>query len=227
MKRILFTLLFLVAFLAGYSQMSNNGGTITVENGATLVIEGSYTSSSGGSIEIDGNVQLKGNFVNNGGNINSGSTGTLTLNGTSAQQIGGTAPTDFYCSLVVNNTAGVSLTGADEVLYAALTLTNGKLTLNAYDLTMAAVGITASASNYVVTNNAAGELKAAVGASDVTFPVGTASSYNPLNLTIPVILIHTVLCLQVQCRAAGREQITQLPATGQFQKVLQAAAILR
>jgi hypothetical protein len=182
MKRILFTLLFLVAFLAGYSQMSNNGGTITVENGATLVIEGSYTSSSGGSIEIDGNVQLKGNFVNNGGNINSGSTGTLTLNGTSAQQIGGTVPTDFYCSLVVNNTTGVSLTGADEVLYAALTLTNGKLTLNAYDLTMAAVGITASASNYVVTNNAAGELKAAVGASDVTFPVGTASSYNPVKL---------------------------------------------
>jgi hypothetical protein len=182
MKRILFTLLFLVAFLAGYSQMSNNGGTITVENGATLVIEGSYTSTGAGVIEIDGNVQLKGNFVNNGGNIHSGSTGTLTLNGTSAQQIGGTTPTDFYCAVVVNNAGGVSLSGADEVLYNALTLTNGKFTLNAYDLTMAAAGITATSSNYVVTSNPAGELKAAVGSSDVTFPVGDASTYNPVKL---------------------------------------------
>jgi hypothetical protein len=182
MKRILFTLLLIVAVLASFSQMTNNGGTITVENGATLVIEGSYTSSNGGAIEIDGNVQLKGNLVNNGGNISSGSTGTLTLNGTSAQQIGGTSSTNFYCGVVVNNAAGVSLTGADEVLYDALTLTNGKLTLNAYDLTMAAVGITATSSNYVVTNNAAGELKGNVGTTNVTFPVGTATDYNPLVL---------------------------------------------
>lgn len=162
--------------------MYNNGGTITVDPGATLIIEGNYTSASSGVIEIDGNVQLKGDFINTSGTIAPGSTGTLTFNGTAAQQVGGVTSTNFYCSVVVNNTSGVSLNGADEVLYNALTLTNGKLTLNAYDLTMAAVGITATSSNYIVTNNTAGELKGVVAASAVTFPVGTSTAYNPVIL---------------------------------------------
>jgi len=54
MKKILFTLLFLFAFFAGYTQMYNNGGAVTVEAGATLVIEGNYTSSGTAAIEIDG-----------------------------------------------------------------------------------------------------------------------------------------------------------------------------
>jgi len=183
MKRILFTLLLLVGLTAGYAQMTNNGGTITVESGATLVIEGNYTSASAGVLRIDGNVQLKGNFVNNSGSVDVASLGTLTFNGAAPQQIGGTAPTTFGCAVVVNNAGnGVSLTGADAVLAKALTLTNGKLTLNAFDLTMAAVGISVTSGNYVVTNNAAGELKGVVGSSNVTFPVGSATSYNPVVL---------------------------------------------
>jgi hypothetical protein len=166
MKRILFTLLLLVGLTAGYAQMTNNGGTITVESGATLVIEGNYTSASSGILRIDGNVQLKGNFVNNSGTVDLASLGTLTFNGAAPQQIGGTASTTFGCAVVVNNAGnGVSLTGADAVLAKALTLTNGKLTLNAFDLTMAAVGISVTSGNYVVTNDAAGELKGIVGSS--------------------------------------------------------------
>jgi hypothetical protein len=181
MKRILFTLLFIVAFMAGYSQMNNSGGIITVENGATLVIQGAYTSTNNGIIEIDGAVQLKGNFINDGGNIHANSTGTLTFNGTAAQQIGGTAPTDFHCAVVVNNSNGVALTGADAALYNTMTLTDGKVGLNAADLTMGSAGITATSSNYVVTNGA-GELKAIVGAANVTFPVGSATTFNPVML---------------------------------------------
>ena len=182
MKKILFTFLFLVAFMAGYTQMANNGGTITVETGAVLVIEGDYTSTGAGIIKIDGNVQLKGNFINNSGTIDPASLGTLTFNGIGAQQIGGTASTTFNCAVVVNNSNGVSLNGANAVLAKALTLTNGKLTLNAYDLTMALVGITVTPGNWVVTNNAAGELKGVVGNSNVTFPVGSTTSYNPVIL---------------------------------------------
>lgn len=162
--------------------MYNNGGAVTVETGATLVIEGNYTSSGAATIQVNGNVQLKGNFINNGGTVVSPSTGTLSFNGTVAQNIGGTTPTNFYCALEVNNTNGVSLNGANEVLSNALTLTNGKLTLNAYDLTLAAVGVTgASSSKYVVTNGA-GQLKAPVVNANYAFPVGTSGSYNPLVL---------------------------------------------
>jgi hypothetical protein len=182
MKKILSTFLFLFAFFAGYSQMYNNGGSVTVENGATLVIEGNYTSSGSAAIQINGNVQLKGDFINNGGTIASGSTGTLSLNGTAAQNIGGTTSTNFYCALEVNNGNGVSLNGANEVLSNALTLTNGKLTLNAYDLTLAAVGVTgATSSKYVVTNST-GQLKAPVTSANYLFPVGDAATYRPLIL---------------------------------------------
>ncbi len=184
MKKILFTSLFLAAFLAGYTQMGNNGGTITVENGATLVIEGNYTSINGGVFDIKGNVQLKGNFINNGGSITNGSSGLLTFNGISGQEITGSQSTTFHCAVAVNNAAGVALTntqtGADQVADSVLTLTSGKITLNNFNLT-ANQALTATSANYVVTNGT-GELKRPVAATDVTFPVGTSTSYNPLIL---------------------------------------------
>jgi hypothetical protein len=184
MKKILFTLLFIVAFLAGYTQMSNNGGAITVENGATLVIEGDYTSSSSGTIEIDGTVQLKGKLINNSGGIHSGSTGLLKFNGSLAQEIKGTAITTFYCGVEIDNIAGVSLASVDEIMASLLTLTNGKLTLNAYNLTLAAAGVTGAGTSKFIVTNSTGACKRSVpadGTTDVAFPVGN-STYNPLIL---------------------------------------------
>ena len=182
MKKIIFTLLFLFAFFAGYSQMYNNGGAVTVETGATLVIEGNYTSTGSASIQVNGNVQLKGDFINNGGTVASGSTGTLSLNGTAAQNIGGNTSTNFYCALEINNANGVSLNGANEILSNALTLTNGKLTLNAYDLTLAAVGVTGANSGRYIVTNSTGQLKAPVTNANYIFPVGDATTYRPLIL---------------------------------------------
>lgn len=183
--KIPFTFLFLMAFLAGFSQVNNAGGTITVENGATLVIEGSYTSSSSGTIEIDGQVNLKGDFINNSGSIATGSTGRLTFNGTSAQAITGSASTTFYCAVEVANSTGVALTtgstGNNQVLDSILILTSGKVTLNGFNLELSNEGVSgADASNYLVTNST-GKVKALVGASNYTFPVGNAS-YNPVIL---------------------------------------------
>ncbi|HPI87445.1 MAG TPA: hypothetical protein PLR01_13810, partial [Bacteroidales bacterium] len=166
MKRIFFTFLILVAFLAGYSQMTNNGGTITVENGATLVIEGDYTSTNSGSIVIDGAVQLKGDFVNNGGSIDAASAGSITFNGTAPQEITGNTPTNFYCAVTVNNTNGVALTntqtGASQTMSNTFTLSGGKVTLNNFDLTVGSTGVTgAGATKYIVTNGT-GQLKATV-----------------------------------------------------------------
>ncbi|MBP6871728.1 MAG: hypothetical protein KBC43_06950 [Bacteroidales bacterium] len=186
MKRIFFTFLILVAFLAGYSQMTNNGGTITVENGATLVIEGDYTSTNSGSIVIDGAVQLKGDFVNNGGSIGAASVGSLTFNGTGPQEITGDTPTNFYCAVTVNNTNGVALTntqtGASQTMSNTFTLSGGKVTLNNFDLTVGSTGVTgADASKYIVTNGT-GQLKASVANTNFLMPVGSATYYNPVIL---------------------------------------------
>jgi len=186
MKKILFTLLFLMAFFAGFTQMNNNGGIIIVDPGATLVIEGNYTSTGAGSIEIDGSVNLKGNFINNGGSVATGSTGLLAFNGTAAQEITGSQSTTFWCAVQVNNGNGVALTntvtGAHQFLDSTLTLTNGKVTLNAFNLTLSNEGVSgASASKYVVTNST-GQLKAPVINTNYLFPVGSTTSYNPLML---------------------------------------------
>lgn len=183
MKNILFTLMFTMAFMAGFSQLYNSGGAITVQSGATLVIEGNYTCDNSATIDIDGNVELKGHLVNNGGTIVNGGAGTLKFNGTLAQEIKGSSGTTFNCAVEINNAQGVSLQSADAVLAAALTFTNGKLTLNAYDLTLAAAGVTgAGAGKYIVTNDPNGEVKATVAASNVLFPVGSSTDYNPLVL---------------------------------------------
>jgi hypothetical protein len=186
MKKIFFTILMLAAFLSGYTQMNNNGGYITVESGATLVIEGDYTSTSSGTIEIDGDVVLKGDFVNNSGSIAAGSTGDLVFNGAGAQEITGTQSTTFYCGVEIDNAAGVALTstqtGNHQTLANALTLTNGKLTLNTFDLTLSSLGVSGfNASNYIVTNST-GKLKAPVGSSNFVLPVGSATAYNPVVL---------------------------------------------
>jgi hypothetical protein len=106
----------------------------------------------------------------------------LAFNGTVAQEISGSASTTFYCDVEINNAAGVSLTGADIAMGGDLTLTSGSVTLGTADLTLSSAGVTgASASNYVVTNST-GELKGPVTNADFVFPVGTASSYNPVTL---------------------------------------------
>jgi hypothetical protein len=181
MKKAIFTLFLAICFTAGYSQLYNNGGTITVEQGATLVVEGDYTSTNNGTVEIDGDVELKGDLINTSGSIHQNSLGKLIFNGGSAQVISGTNSTTFYCAVEVDNSLGVSITGADQVLDSVLILTSGSVTLNGNDLTMSNEGITgASTSQYIVTNGA-GELKSVVGATDVTFPVGN-STYNPVVL---------------------------------------------
>lgn len=183
MKNILLAFLFTLAYMAGYSQLFNSGGSITVQSGATLIIEGDYTSSGAGNIDIDGTVELKGNFVNNSGTIDNTSGGTLKFVGGAAQEIKGTSPTTFECNVEVNNGGfGVSLASQNTLMNKNLVLTSGKLTLGAYNLTMGGSSvITANATNYVVTNGA-GLLKRPVANSDVAFPVGVASTYNPLVL---------------------------------------------
>ena len=178
----------LVAFLTGYSQMNNNGGYITVQTGATLVIEGDYTSTNAGTIEIDGDVVLKGDLVNNGGSVASGSTGDLIFDGTTLQEVTGSQSTTFYCAVEVSNPAGIALTataapGASQGVDSLLILTDGKVKLNTFDLTISDEGITGAGSGKYIETNSTGRLINTVtaGGSAVAYPVGD-SVYNPITI---------------------------------------------
>jgi hypothetical protein len=188
MKKAIFTILIAVSFLAGNAQLYNSGGNITVASGATLVVQGDYTSTGSGNIDIDGIVDLKGNFINNNtsGGIDQSSTGTLNFSGTSAQQISGSRETLFFGTLNINNSAGVSLTtlstGATQSIQGLLNFTAGKLILNDFNLIISQTDPTGfDADEYIVTNGA-GMVSRIVEGSDVIYPVGN-STFNPVTLS--------------------------------------------
>jgi hypothetical protein len=182
MKNILSTFLLMLAFLAGYSQMNNNGGNITVQTGATLVIQGDYTCSNGGNLDIDGTVELRGDYVNNVGTIDPTSTGTMKFNGTASQDIGGTVSTTFYCDVVINNASGVTLLGYDQTILGDLTFTSGILTMGAYNLTLGPSSTMTRTAGHACATGTGEFRKQFSSVSTFTMPIGDATRYTPVTV---------------------------------------------
>lgn len=97
---------------------------ITIETGATLTM-------TTGSLTVSGNWTKYGSFV--------AGTGTVTMNGTSAQTIAGNGTTTFN-NLTINNTsAGVSLSSPVEV-QSTLTMTNGNIATSSTNILTLGIG---------------------------------------------------------------------------------------
>lgn len=99
-----------------------NCQNLTINSGATL-----DAGSPGYGIFVRGS-------WTNGGTFNPGTAGIVTLNGTTAQVIGGTAATTFR-HLTLNNSAGASIS-ADENILGGLTLTLGTFTTTGFNFTL-------------------------------------------------------------------------------------------
>lgn len=114
MKKKYTKLLFLLAALYCFSGV--NAQDLYVGSGTSLYI------GKGTTLAVQGNVQF-----NNAATL--GGTGALLLNGTTAQTIDGgyTTTGPIVNNLLINNTAGVSLTGNNLRIDSALTLQAGKL----------------------------------------------------------------------------------------------------
>jgi hypothetical protein len=84
-------------------------------------------------------------------------------------------------NVTVNNADGVVLAGGNLSLSGTLTLTSGLLSLGDNTLTMGSAGtITGgAAASYIVTNGTGSLKRQSVGATNVAYPVGIATSYLP------------------------------------------------
>lgn len=175
-------------------------GTLScVDSGAriNLTTSGSYATAlniyNGGVVNIANifNANLGSNIninIYNGGTLNALSpppgiecqlnldNANVTLDGN--LNISSIGQASFY-NLTINNTNGLTL-GTNTTIKNVLTLTNGKVTLGNYNLFIAGSISGASSSNYIVTNGTGYLSFANVGSTNVLFPVGTASSYNPV-----------------------------------------------
>jgi hypothetical protein len=142
-------------FTAGTASVtfnSSNAQSIFKAGGETfnhLVISGSGVKTCSAAVNVFGNITInsgstfdvssanhqlsvRGNFNNSG--IFNAQNGTVLLNGTTNQSIGGNSTTNFY-NLTLNNNAGAILNN-NENLIGTLTLSNGAFNTNLKIFTM-------------------------------------------------------------------------------------------
>jgi hypothetical protein len=146
MKTLLknFILIFLLACAvqATGQGMFNNGALIVIQTNALVHIDGdasgkftNSTNSTDGRIDIDGVMEVEGNWTNNAANdvfVNNDGNGWVKLNGAAAstQTIGGSHLTVFENLEVNHATQGVTCGNTNNQVNAQLKLTSGPLTLN-------------------------------------------------------------------------------------------------
>ncbi len=141
------------------AQLFIDQATFTIQSGATVTVQGDVTSNV--DIQGAGKVILKGTANQN-----------VNMNGFSIP------------SLEIDNTANVTLTGNAKVAGDVL-FTNGKVLLGNNSISLASAGTITSATSakYFVTNGTGRVIKAALGSTAFTFPIGNSTTtYTPLTV---------------------------------------------
>lgn len=160
-------------------------GSVTVTGNISLNASSlrTYILFTGdGSLYAGGSIS-GGNITStpNGGN-NAPTSGTVIFNGTSSQALGNYT----YYNMTVNNSAGVTLPG-NITVNNTLTMTQGNI--NAGANTLSVGGTLAYTAGTMI-----GRLQRTLTATgtEFLFPVGTASSYNPLKLSFTNLTAGTL-----------------------------------
>jgi hypothetical protein len=146
--------------LAGIAQSQ-----LYVQHGSALHL------SNGSQLYIQGNVESFGTLTG---------TGSVFLTGTTTQLVRGVSVTD----LIVDNEAGVSLTGDISVMHA-LHLLKGNLLLNDNNLQLSESASIQNTGNNGIETNATGAVYKKINANQQAFvvPLVSAGSYTSLRLT--------------------------------------------
>ena len=183
---------------SGSQNYSSSGATVsndiqfTVNSGSNLnlgtsILAGnSFTLSSGGGITIGATSGISSSGAS--GNIQSSATRSFstgadyTYNGSSAQSTGSGLPATIH-NLILNNSAGLTLTNTTSVSNM-LTFTSGKITTGSNELRITNTSSSAisgySSSKYVI-----GNLRRTVsGSGTYDFPLGTSANYELITATL-------------------------------------------
>ena len=162
-------------------QAFTNNGNLQIHTGASVNSIGNFTNNASGSFVNNGNFYVAANVTNDQPSLAAG-TGTLYLNGSTAQAINGTQVFKTF-DLITNNAAGITLNNNLSVS-GTHTYTAGMITTSAtpnYMTYEAGADYTGSSD----TRHVYGWVKK-IGSTDLIFPVGNASyqrSVALINLT--------------------------------------------
>ncbi|MGG9972736.1 hypothetical protein ACQ33O_13170 [Ferruginibacter sp. SUN002] len=182
----------LITYTAGNGTFEYNAaGAQTVASGFSsynnLTLSGSGVKTITG-ITVNGKLSMQGTATATGSVTTYGAASTLEYKGSSSQTTGSEFPSTFSGTggLIVDNSNGIIL-NANRTVANNVTFTNGKITTNAFKLSLTkATPLTAivnsSSSKYVV-----GNLEFTFPAGTTTglvYPIGTSSIYAPYTMTI-------------------------------------------
>src|ERR1700730_1664157 len=161
MKRICLFSFFWLMTCASRSQLTVSPGiSFSIQPGSSVTLQGDFT----------GNSDIQG-------------PGLLLMKGSSVQNVNANGFT--ISNLQIDNTNNILL-GGNVLIGNSLVLTNGKIQLNVFNLSIASAATISGFDNtkYILTNSTGRLIKNALGASPFTYPLGfDATTYNPLTLT--------------------------------------------
>jgi hypothetical protein len=189
------------AFGFGQTLLYNDGAMIKVQPGATLYVEGGIQNTASGTIDNDGTIEVRGNFLNQG-TYDNAQPNTLKFSGNINSDV--TPGTAQFYNVIVQKDATYNVN-----LLGHMTITNNldfnspgasKINLGNFDLNMgAAATIGGYNSNEYVVTGGTGKMKKTFDApGSFVYPVGNdGSTYNPatLNVTAGPSDTYSVRCL--------------------------------
>ena len=227
MKRIIVHItLLIVCVYTNAQQTFYNNGNLQIHTGASVTGFGDFTNASAGTFVNNGTFYVKGTLSNSQSSMSAG-TGTLHLNGSSAQSVAGSQIFKTY-NMVTDNSAGITLNNNLSVS-GAHTFTSGLITTSVTpDYLQYESGSSYSGSSD--TKHVNGWVKK-LGNTDFTFPVGDATykrtaaisnlsaaseinchyytpTQNIYNLSSPVLLVKANEYWQIDKISGGTAQIT-------------------
>ena len=100
-----------------------NDNATTLNNAGTIILN---TLINAGATQGNGTYNITGNFTNTGTVAIGASTGTVNMNGSSAQIMAMSGATSFY-NLTIDNAVGVTLSSTQTIITNNLTINSGKI----------------------------------------------------------------------------------------------------
>lgn len=197
-KQLVFTILFIITVksLTAQVALTNKGQTIKINSGAIVKVNGTLqndvSGATNGYIENNGTIYVSGDWNNNSTNgALFATSGTVILDG-SAQNIGGSQPTNFNNLSLAGSAAKTLLVNTNVGgVSGTLDLSNLALNLNKKTITITNPSVSAMArtSGYIVSesqpSNGYGIVKwnVDVNTGSYIFPFGnSATNYIPLTI---------------------------------------------
>ena len=161
------------------------GTTMRVNPGSTVFEYGSAAATSGGFINNQGTIIIKGDLVNENTTLTNLGTGLFEFSGSSAQVI--SSPNEFGSVRIANTGGGVSIDLYDQVINTGLKMKNGLLTLETYHLLLgpSATDSGGSSGSFVVATGTGEFRKEFSGTKSFTYPVGDNTGtpdYSPVTV---------------------------------------------